>query len=363
MMRDDEEMSESVNVGLIGYGYAGRVLHAPLIQAVPGLRLSTIATSRPEEVRAALGDVRVCSPQELVVAPQVDLVVIATPNTEHFPLALAALEAGKHVVVDKPFTLDLAEAEKLRAAALRNDRLLTVFHNRRWESEVLGIKEALQQGVTGRVAQFDCRMNRYRPTVRQRWRETPGAGAGLWFDLGPHLIDLSVHFFGLPQQITASFAVLREGGQTDDWAHVILHYPDKRVVLEATNIASGSLPRSVLHGTLGTWVKYGMDTQEAQLQAGMSPLAPEFGIDPQPAVFYAGTGETTEWPVPRGNQLPFYEGVRDAILQHSPAPVSARDALAVMAILETTFRAGEQQRTLPLDFKLPQDLEWGESEQ
>jgi len=355
-------MSEFVNVGLIGYGYAGRVLHAPLIQAIPGLRLTTVASSKGDQIRAALGDVRVCTPQELIADAQIDLVVIATPNTEHFPLARAALEAGKHVVVDKPFTLDLAEAEKLRVAALRQDRMLTVFHNRRWESEVLAIQEVLQRGVLGRVAQFDCHMNRYRPVVRQRWREDAGPGAGLWFDLGPHMIDMALHFFGLPQQITASFAILREGGQTDDWAHVILSYPDKRIVLEAMNLASGSLPRSILHGTQGTWVKYGLDTQEAQLQAGMSPLDPAFGIDPVPAVFYAGTGETIEYPTPRGNQLPFYEGVRDAILHHKPAPVSSRDALAVMAVLETTFRSGEQQRTLPLEFKLPQEPEWGESE-
>lgn len=354
------EMSDSVKVGLIGYGYAGRVLHAPLIQAVPGLCLTTVASSRTEEVRAALWDVRVCTPQELVSDSGLDLVVIATPNTEHFPLALAALESGKHVVVDKPFTLDLAEAEKLRAAALRHNRMLTVFHNRRWESEVLGLQQILASGALGRVAQFDCRMNRFRPNVRQRWRENPGPGAGLWFDLGPHMIDLALHFFGLPQQITTSLAALRDGGQTDDWAHVLLTYPDKRIVLEATNIASGSLPRSVLHGTQGTWVKYGLDTQEAQLQAGMSPLDPAFGIDPQPAVFYSGTGETTEYPAPRGNQVPFYAGVRDAILHHKPAPVSSRDALAVMAVLETTFRSAQQQRTLPLEFTMPSEAEWGE---
>jgi predicted dehydrogenase len=341
---------DDIRVGLIGYGYAGRVLHAPLIRAVPGLHLTTVASTKREQVQAELGPVKVCSADE-IAHEEVDLIVIATPNTEHFPLALAAMEAGKDVVLDKPFTLNLEEAKGLRAAAARTGRMLTVFQNRRWDSEVLAIKDVLQRGLLGRVVQFDCRMNRYRPHVRQRWREEPGPGAGLWFDLGPHLIDLTLHLFGVPNSIQADLAIQREGGLTDDWAHVLLSYDHMRVVLEATLLASGPLPRSVLHGTNGSWVKYGLDVQEAQLQAGMSPLDAQFGIDPTKSYFYGGDGSTLELDSVRGDQVEFYRAVRDAIREGKAAPVSLEDAIAVMTILEASFKSAEEKRTLPLLFE------------
>lgn len=341
----------NLRVGLIGYGYAGRILHAPLIQAVPGLELTTVASSRPDDVLHDLPTVRVCSPQELI-AGDLDLVVIVTPNTEHFPLALAAMQAGKHVVVDKPFTLSLDQAQRLRSFAEQHHRLLTVFQNRRWDSEVLSIKDVLQRDLLGRIVQFDCRMHRYRPTVRHRWREDPGPGAGLWFDLGPHLIDLTLHLFGLPQSIQADLATLREGGATDDWAHAVLHYDHMRVTLEASLLSAAPLPRSVLHGTRGTWVKHCPDVQETQLQARMSPLDPAFGIDPTSNFFYPGTGDCIELPSVPGNQLAFYTAVRDAILHHQPAPVSLHDAIAVMTILEASFHSARTQRTVPLTFNL-----------
>jgi predicted dehydrogenase len=338
-----------VKVGLIGYGYAGKVLHAPLIRAVPGLKLTTVASSKPDEVRADLGDVRVCSPAEMMQA-DVDVIVIVTPNTEHFPLAMAAMKAGKDVVVDKPFTLNLAEAQQLVDFARANKRMLTVFQNRRWDSEVLSVKDALSKGAVGRVAQFECRMQRYRPNVRKRWREEPGHGAGLWFDLGPHLIDLTIHLFGRPQAISADLAILREGGSTDDWAHAVLTYPDMRVTLEASLLAAGALPRSVLYGTEGTWAKYGADVQETQLQEKVSPLDPGFGVDSSKNVFYAGDGERTELDSVDGNQLGFFAGVRDAILHGAEPPISLDDMLTVMTILDASFQSAREKQTVELTY-------------
>jgi predicted dehydrogenase len=340
----------NVRVGLIGYGYAGKVLHAPLIRAVPGLQLTTVASSKPEEVRADLGDVRVCTPHDLIASDDVDLVVIVTPNTEHLPLALTAMQAGKDVVVDKPFTLNLAEAQQLRTFAEANHRLLTVFQNRRWDSEVRSVKDALDRGLIGRVTQFDCRMHRYRPNVRDRWRENPGPGAGLWFDLGPHLIDLAVHLFGLPSAVTADLAAFREGNLTDDWAHVVLTYPQMRVTLEASLLAAAPLPRSVLYGTQGTWVKYGADVQETQLQQKISPLDPQFGIDPTKTTFYSGDGAVTELDSVPGNQLAFYAAVRDTILHGALPPISLQEAIAVMTILDASFQSAKEQRSLRLAF-------------
>src|SRR5205814_231251 len=173
----------------------------------------------------------------------------------------------------------------------------------------------LRSGVLGEISHYESHLDRYRPLVRQRWREDPGPGAGLWFDLGPHLIDQALHVFGLPHAVNASFGILRQGGRTDDWAHIQLIYDRLRVVLHASLLVSGGFPRSVLHGTLGSWAKFGGDTQEKHLIGGMSPNDPGFGADPNPGILYDGaSGNQTEVPVPPGDQRADYSGVRDAIL-------------------------------------------------
>src|SRR3984957_11626440 len=257
---------ESIRVGLIGYGYAGKTFHAPLILSVPGLALTVVGSSKGDAVLATLPAVKVCSAADTAVHPDVDLVVIASPNDSHFPLAAAALRAGKDVVIDKPFTVTLAEARSLVQIAAQHKRLLSVFHNRRWDSEILATKAILQAGVLGEVSHYECHMDRFRPAVRRRWREDPGTGAGLWFDLGPHLIGQSLYLFGLPNSVNASFGILREGGQTDDWAHIQLNYDHLRVILHASLLVSGGGARSILHGTHASWAKYGADVQESQLQ-------------------------------------------------------------------------------------------------
>ena len=349
----------AIRVAMIGYGYVGKTFHAPLIEAVDGLALMVVGSSKPADVLAAYPNVRVCGFEEAAVADDVDLVVIASPNTSHYPLAVAALNAGKHVVIDKPFTTTLADARSLVALAKEKGLLLSVFHNRRWDSEILATKAVLESGALGKVTHYECHMDRYRPNVRQRWRENPGEGAGLWFDLGPHLIDATLYLFGLPETVTANFGIMREGGLTDDWAHVVMTYPTMRVVLNATLIAAGGGPRTTVHGTKASWMKYGADVQEPQLQAGMSPLDDRFGVDPEPGVLVDGaTGDRTEIPAPRGLQQGYYAGVRDAILSGGAPFLSGKDAVAVMAILETTFESGRVGRTLGLPLTEAEVAEW-----
>lgn len=350
---------EIIRVGLIGYGFAGKTFHAPLIQSVPGLTLTVVGSSKADLIHADLPAVRVCSANDVTMHPDVDLVVIATPNDSHFPLAAAALRSGKDVVVDKPFTVTLADARSLVRIAGQHRRLLSVFHNRRWDSEVLATKAILKAGWVGEVSHYECHMDRFRPGVRQRWREMPGPGAGLWFDLGPHLIDQALHLFGLPHSVNANFGILREGGLTDDWAHVQLNYDRLRVILHASLLASGGGPRSILHGTRGSWSKYGADTQEKQLMAGMLPSTTGFGYDPNPGVLHNGAnGEQTETPTPVGCQQMYYVGIRDAIRNKQPAPIPARDAVAGMAVLETSFESGSRGQVLPLPLTPEERAEW-----
>jgi predicted dehydrogenase len=344
----DSSFPAPIRVGLIGYGYVGKTFHAPLVRAVPGLQLTVVGSGRPDHVLADFPDVTVCAAMEAATHPYVDLVVIASPNDSHFPLAAAALQAGKHVVVDKPFTLDLAEARELVKIARQYNRLLSVFQNRRWESDILAAKDILESGRLGKVIHFEAHQDRFRPLVRERWRENPGPGAGLWYDLGPHLIDVTLHLFGLPDAVLASFATLRPGGKTDDWAHVQLIYPEMRVILNATLLSSGGPVRTLIHGTQASWVKYGADLQEKQLVAGTpAPNSRGFGDDPDPAILFDGaTGERSEIPMPPADQTGYYIGVRDAILGRSPLPVSPESAIAVMAVLETTFASGREGKLL-----------------
>ena len=202
-----------VRTGLIGYGYAGKTFHAPLIQSVPGLQLTVVGSRKRDAVLAAYPGVLVCGADEVPTHPEVDLVVIASPNDSHYPLAAAALRAGKHVVLDKPFTVTLAEARSLREIAGEHGRLLSVFHNRRWESEIQATKAVLASGALGEVSHYECHIDRFRPVVRERWRENPGPGAGLWL-ISAHTSSIRRCIFSdcRPLSTQASASCGGEGG-------------------------------------------------------------------------------------------------------------------------------------------------------
>ena len=340
-----------IRVGLIGYGYVGKTFHAPLVRSVPGLELAIVGSSRPAAVLADIPNVQVLAdPIAVATHPELDLIVIATPNESHYPLTAAALRAGKHVVCDKPFTLTLAEAEALAHLAQEQGKLLSVFHNRRWDSEVLATRAVIASGLLGEISLLETHMDRYRPTVRKRWRESSGPGAGLWFDLGPHLIDQALHQFGMPETVFAQLAVQRVGGETDDWAHILLAYGRTRVILHATLLAAGGgMPRTVIHGTRGSWAKFGGDLQETRLKDGMLPTAPGFGEDLDPGWFFeGGCAEPQPIPAPGANQREYYVAILEAIRGRGPNPVSPQDAVAVMAVLETCFESARRGVSLPI---------------
>ncbi|MFN8582030.1 MAG: oxidoreductase [Gemmatimonadaceae bacterium] len=330
-------MIPPLSVALIGYGYAGRVFHAPLAAAVPGLSLQRIVSSRADAVHADWPGVRVSATvDEALSDADIDLVVIATPNELHASQAHAALDAGKHVVVDKPFTVTVAEAEAVCQHAERAGRVLSVFHNRRWDGDFRTVRALIDSGALGDVRYFESHFDRFRPQVRDRWRERIGPGAGLWFDLGPHLLDQSLQLFGPPREITVDRAVLRDGAQVDDYFHATLRYDTRRVVLHATMLAPAHDLRFVVHGTQGSYVKEGLDTQEDALKAGAKPGGFRWGEDPRTGLLTTWhDGETSTRPVPNepGNYLRFYEGVRDAITIGGVNPASGDDGLAVMRLL------------------------------
>lgn len=341
-------MSPVLRVGLIGYGYAGQTFHAPLLACIPGVVLSRICTSKPELVQRDWPGCAVdATPDQTLSHPDVDLIVIATPNDTHAPLAAAALRAGKHVVVDKPFTLTVAEAEALVALANQQQRVLSVFHNRRWDADFLTLQQLLAAGVLGEVCHLESRFDRFRPQVRERWRERAEQGGGLWYDLGPHLLDQAVCLFGMPKRLQAQLHTVRPGGSRDDWAHVLLDYGNRHVELRASMLVGGGLPRFAVHGTKGSWIKFGLDVQEQQLQQGMRPADPDWGLDPQPGELLPHGDEAQSLSL-RGNYPAYYAAIRDCILLGTANPVSAASALAVMRLLERARQSALEGCGLPV---------------
>lgn len=348
-----------IPVALIGYGYAGKTFHAPLIAATPGLRLACIASSQGPAVAADWPEARVVAdPLAAIHAPDVELVVIASPNDTHAPLAAAALATGKHVVVDKPFTVELGEARQLIRLAGRHGRLLSVFHNRRWDADFLALRELLADGRIGRPTELESRFERFRPEVRQRWREQAVAGGGLWYDLGPHLVDQALQLFGLPDGVAARFAIQRDGAETDDWAQVDLDYGRLQVTLRASMLVAGGMPRFVAHGTAGSWVKYGLDCQEDQLKAGLGPGAPDWGRDPQAPTLYAAAGPATAAPLPRGDYPAYYAAIHAALRDGGANPVPPHQALAVMAVIDAARRSARSGRRTGLQLTATERAAW-----
>jgi len=344
-------MDRLVETALVGFGYAGRTFHAPLIAVTPGLRLNTIVSSRPDAVRADDAEARVVADLDAVLAdPAIELVVIATPNALHAPMATRALEAGKAVVVDKPFTVTAAEAEALVTLAERTGHLLSVFHNRRWDGDFLAVREAIQSGRLGRIVRFMSHFDRYRPERRDRWRERDEPGGGIWHDLGPHLIDQALMLFGLPEAIQADIGVLRDGEGAPDMAHAVLFYDRLRVVLHADMLSAAQPFRFAVHGDRGSLVTRGLDLQEDALKAGSRPGGADWPISGPPLVFADGdTGAVEATTAPGGDHARFYAEIARAVRGQGANPVPAHEALAVMRVLEAGQRSSDEGRRIVLD--------------
>jgi predicted dehydrogenase len=344
-------MTRPIRIALVGYGLAGKIFHAPLIKATDGLALITVVSTDIGKVHADLHDAQVVGDLKGVLQDKmIDLVVIATPDTLHADQALAALDAGKHVVVDKPFAPTLAEATRVADRATQRDRILTIFHNRRWDADFLTIQRLIVEGALGEIVQFESHFDRLRPVVTDRWKDR--RGAGVWQDLGPHLVDQAVQLFGMPKAITADLAVQRPNGLAADYAHVLLRYQKLRVILHASHTTHASGLRFAVHGTSGSYIKHGLDSQESQSKAGVTPRDSDWGIDTRPGLLIRVGEDGLEYEQAvkseRGNYLYFYEGVRDAVLGHAANPVPPEQALAVMSILDAGRVSDAERREVAL---------------
>lgn len=337
-----------IGVGLIGYGMAATVFHQPLIESVNGLKIVGALRRTPSKGAT----VPFVSTLDKFLKLPLQLAVITTPNDTHSEFAKACLEAGLHVVIDKPMTVTSAEARKLIAIAKDRHSLLTVFHNRRYDGDFLTIQKLLQEGTLGKVVSFESNFDRFRPELKANaWREQSQPGSGILYDLGPHLIDQALVLFGPPRAVFASIRHER-GGLADDAFDVFLIYKDQKVLLRASMLAPIPRPRFLLQGTKGSYAKYDLDEQERLLRSGIRPLDPEWNksINQHGTLVLREQDQvvTRELPTPLGEYRRFYVEVRDSIEKNRPSAIPPQVGLRTAEIIEAALASSTENRVVAL---------------
>lgn len=344
-----------VRVGLIGFGLAGQAFHAPVIRGVQGMELACILERHGSNASSKYPDVRVARTlDEMLSDKTIGLCVVATPNDSHFSYTKACLEAGRDVVVDKPFTPTMADAEQLVRLAAERGRLVTVYQDRRWDGAFLTVKKLVSSGALGTVAEYESRFDRFRlETKPSAWREQaefPAAGV-LW-DLGPHLIDGALVLFGEPETIFASAICQREASKVDDAFDVIMQYARTRATLRARIIAYAPGHHLLIHGTQGSFIKYGMDPQEEILRGPNCPDGLDWGANwgLETKEHWGTLSRVNETPrrveTERGDYRGFYANVRDAIEKRSPLEVTPEQALRTMRALLLAHKSSREGRSV-----------------
>jgi scyllo-inositol 2-dehydrogenase (NADP+) len=346
-------MAGDVSVGLIGYGMAGRVFHAPVIASIPGLRLKKVVERHAEESGKRYPSVEVVREvSALLKDEEIELVVVSTPNSTHFDLATQALLAGKHVVVEKPFTTTSDEARQLIELAGRQQRLISAHHNRRWDGDFQTVKMVLESHLLGRLVEYESHYDRYRNQPRPNaWREDEGAGSGVLYDLGSHLIDQAQVLFGLPRTVRGDIRIQREFARVADNFELVLDYDNLKVTLKAGMLVREKGARFTLHGTLGSFIKYGIDPQEEALKRGGTPSDTGWGeetgemwgtINTEVAGLHVeGRVETVA-----GRYQAYYQNILDAIRGRAELAVKPEEAMNTIRIIELALQSSAQGRAV-----------------
>lgn len=340
-----------INVGLIGYGMASRVFHAPFITTTPGLKLTKVFERRSSASKEEYPFVEIVRDvEELLRDEAVDLIVVATPNSSHFELAGRALAAGKNVIVEKPFTITSLQAKELISLANEKNLLLSIHQNRRWDGDFLTLQKIINANLLGTLVEFEAHYDRFRNYARGGWKESD-EGTGVLYDLGAHLIDQAQVLFGLPQMITADIRVQREFSRVVDNFELILHYDQLKVTLKSGMLVREPLPRYILHGAKGSFVKYGLDPQEEVLKQGRKPTEPNWGVEPKSqwgrintdidCLHFEGEIET----VP-GCYQAFYQNIAAVLRGEAELAVNAEQAFNTIRIIESALQSSSEKRTI-----------------
>jgi predicted dehydrogenase len=341
---------QPINTALCSFGMSGLVFHAPFLHVNPKFNFYAVwerSKNLAEEKYPGVKTFR--SLESMLADDAVELVIVNTPNATHYEFAKKALEAGKHVIVEKPFTISVEEGKDLIELANKKNRKLSVYQNRRYDSDYKTIKKVLEENLLGDLVEVEMHFDRYKEELSPKLhKETPGPGAGVLYDLGSHLIDQALQLFGMPDGVFADIRILRPASQVDDYFELLLYYEKLRVRLKSSYVVREALPGYILHGFKGSFIKPKTDIQEEELKKGAIPDKADWGTEPETEKGLLHTEK--DWKVIReyitskqGNYGEYYDGMFNAIRNSAPVPVSAQDGLAVIHIIETAFQSSKEK--------------------
>lgn len=339
-----------LRTAIASYGMSGYVFHAPFIHLHPGFELKKVLERSKSLAKERYTYTEIARTfDELIHDPDIDLVVVNTPDHLHYPMAFAALNAGKHVVVEKPFTQTSEEGEELVALAKKKGVLLTVYHNRRFDGDSRTVQKILKEGLLGRLVEYEAHYDRYRNFIPKTWKEDPSTGAGIVYNLGSHLIDHALFLFGKPEWIWADIRKLRDGALTDDFFEIKLLYPAHSVTLKSSYLVKEPGPRYILHGTNGSYIKSGNDPQEEALKQGIWPEGENWGQESESdwGILHTEKDHFSErkvLPTLPGNYMDFYDNLYEAVLHGAPLAVRPEEGLEVIRIIEKAYLSSMEKR-------------------
>jgi predicted dehydrogenase len=344
-----------INTALLSFGMSGWVFHAPFIHVHPGFnfygvweRTKNLAEEKYPEVKTFR------SLDDLLDDDTIELVVVNTPNVTHYDYAKQSLAAGKHVIVEKPFTTDVSEGEELIELAASKGKMLSIYHNRRWDSDYRTVLKVVKEDLLGEIVEAEFHYDRFKQELSPKvHKETPGRGTGVLYDLGSHLIDQALQLFGMPEAVFADILAMRSISKVDDYFELLLYYPNKRVRIKATYVAKETVPATVIHGTNGSFLKPKADVQEDMLQAHISPSIEGWGTEHEDGKGLLNTIRdgvnvrefiTSE----HGNYMGYYDGIYKAIRENKGVPVSAKDGLNVIKIIRAAMQSNLEKEVIAL---------------
>jgi predicted dehydrogenase len=345
-----------INVGLASFGMSGMVFHAPFLANNPGFELQKIVERTPKGSKQIYPEVNIVKDfNELIKDPDLELIVVNTPDHTHYDLTREALLAGKHVIVEKPFTITSNEGKKLIELAEKRNLILTVFQNRRWDGDFQTVRKVLSDGLIGELVEYESHFDRFRNYIQTgSWKEDLSLGTGNIYNLGSHMIDQVLILFGMPESIYADLAVRREGSKVNDYYHIHLYYGQKTAILKSSYLVREQGPRYVLHGNLGSFVKYGIDPQEELLKSGEIPVGEDWGREDKRFWGFLHTeinGEPVRYNIETipGNYRAFYDNVYHAIRDDGELAVKPHEALNVIRIIEAAKESSQDKKLISLD--------------
>lgn len=344
-----------INTALLSFGMSGKLFHAPFVHSHPGFHLYGVWERSKNEATAVYpGSKTFRSLDEVLADDAVELVIVNTPNATHYEYAKMALQAGKHVVVEKPFVITEAEGVELEALATGKGLMLSPFQNRRWDSDFLTVKQVVEQKLLGEIVEAEFHFDRFKEDLSPKaHKETPGPGTGALYDLGAHIIDQALVLFGVPEAVFADIRIVRPVSQVDDYFELLLYYPGLRVRLHSSYLVKEAVPAYILHGTKGTFLKSRADVQEAHLQQGLKPDTQDWGTEPEEEkgllhIINNGKDLRQHIPTLQGNYRHYFDGIYQAIRHQQTPPVTALQGILIIRVIEAAFQSSREQRVVLL---------------